>query len=59
MKGGEAVMHVYLVTFKEAGTNKRQALELTSMKEAVEAILFLDADEVSEVEIFRAEPVTV
>ena len=52
-------MHVYIVTFKEAGTEKRRALELTSMKEAVEAILFLDADDVSDVEIFRAEPVTV
>lgn len=52
------MMNVYLVTFKEIGNDKRRVLELTSMKEAVEAILFLDADEVSEVEIFRAEPVT-
>lgn len=49
---------VYLVTYKEEGTEKRRALELTSMKEAVEAILFLDADDVTDVEIFRAEPVT-
>lgn len=53
-------MHsVYIVTYKEAGTEKRRALELVSMKEAIDAILFLDADEVEEVEIFRAEPVTV
>ena len=49
---------VYIVTYKEEGTETRRALELTSMKEAIEAILFLDADEVKEVEIFRAEPVT-
>ncbi|MBR4655181.1 MAG: hypothetical protein IKO68_01065 [Oscillospiraceae bacterium] len=51
--------NVYIVTYKEIGTEKRRALELTSMKEAVEAILFLDADDVEDVEIFRAEPVTV
>ena len=50
--------HVYLVTYKEDSSNTRRVLELTSMKEAVEAILFLDPDAVSDVEIFRAEPVT-
>lgn len=52
------MMNVYLVTYKENKTEKRYALELTSMKEAIETILYLDAGEVSEVEIFRAEPIT-
>ncbi len=50
---------VYLVTYKEKSSGQRFALEHTCMKDAVEAILHLNADEVSDVEIFRADPVTV
>lgn len=54
MKGGETMRPVYLVVFLDAVSQKLMCYEYNSLEEALNGILFLDADMTIDLRMYRS-----